>query len=44
MDQDAGMLSDDVQDMGYALLCVAVPRSDCRVRIIPEVRLVFLVT
>lgn len=37
VDQDAGMLSDDVVEKGYALLCVSLPQSDCHVRVIPEV-------
>ncbi len=32
------MLSDDVVEKGYALLCVAVPQSDCKVQTISEVR------
>jgi hypothetical protein len=32
------MLSEDVQEKGYALLCVSLPQSDCKIRIIPEVR------
>ncbi|OIV91501.1 hypothetical protein TanjilG_26470 [Lupinus angustifolius] len=36
VDQSEGMLSDDVVQSGYALLCVSYPRSDCHVRIIPE--------
>ena len=38
VDQKAGMLSEDVQAKGYALLCVSVPQGDCSVRVIPEVR------
>lgn len=38
MDQSAGMLDDDVKQKGYALLCVSTPQSDCKVRIIEEVR------
>lgn len=36
MDQSAGMLSEDVIDQGYALLCVSTPDTDCRVKIIEE--------
>ncbi|XP_058211827.1 ferredoxin C 1, chloroplastic-like [Rhododendron vialii] len=36
VDQSEGMLSDDVVERGYALLCVSYPKSDCKVRIIPE--------
>lgn len=32
------MLSDDVAEKGYTLLCVAVPKSDCQVKTISEVR------
>lgn len=37
MDQSGSMLSDDVAQKGYALLCVAQPRSDCKIRTISEV-------
>eukprot|EP00894_Picocystis_sp_ML_P002184 jgi/Pico_ML_1/52701/g3374.t2 len=36
VDQSAGMLSEDVIDQGYALLCVSTPDTDCRVKIIEE--------
>ncbi|WCJ23771.1 2Fe-2S ferredoxin-like superfamily protein [Euphorbia peplus] len=36
VDQSEGMLSDDVVERGYALLCAAYPRSDCHIRTIPE--------
>ncbi|XP_057761623.1 ferredoxin C 1, chloroplastic [Arachis stenosperma] len=42
VDQSDGMLSDDVVDRGYALLCAAYPRSDCHIRIIPEDELLSL--
>jgi hypothetical protein len=32
------MLDESVRDKGYALLCVSEPRSDCRIRVIDEVR------
>lgn len=37
MDQTAGMLSEEVKEKGYVLLCVAQPQGSCRVRVIPEV-------
>lgn len=36
IDQSAGMLDQEVKDKGYALLCVAEPRSDCVIRTIEE--------
>ncbi|XP_059649625.1 ferredoxin C 1, chloroplastic [Cornus florida] len=36
VDQSEGMLSDDVVESGYALLCASYPRSDCHIRTIPE--------
>lgn len=42
VDQDQGMLSDDVKDRGYALMCVAIPQSDCCIRSIPEEELLSL--
>jgi ferredoxin len=42
VDQDIGMLSDDVVAQGYALMCVAVPKSDCSIRAIPEEELLAL--
>lgn len=38
MDQSAGMLSEDVQEKGYCLLCVAMPQTDCDIQVIEEVR------
>jgi hypothetical protein len=32
------MLSEDVAEKGYALLCVAIPQSDCKLTTISEVR------
>ncbi|KAL3849431.1 hypothetical protein ACJIZ3_011313 [Penstemon smallii] len=42
VDQSDGMLSDDVIERGYALMCVSYPKSDCHVRIIPEEELLSL--
>ncbi|KAJ0966390.1 hypothetical protein J5N97_027528 [Dioscorea zingiberensis] len=36
VDQSEGMLSDDVVERGYALLCASYPRSDCHIRTIDE--------
>lgn len=37
VDQSGCMLSDDVTELGYTLLCVATPKEDCKVDIISEV-------
>ncbi|KAL3505924.1 hypothetical protein ACH5RR_031306 [Cinchona calisaya] len=42
VDQSEGMLSDDVVERGYALLCASYPRADCRIRTIPEEELLSL--
>ncbi len=36
VDQSAGMLSDDVKEKGYVLLCCALPQSDVEVKVIEE--------
>ncbi|GLC42785.1 Ferulic acid decarboxylase 1 [Pleodorina starrii] len=36
VDQSGSMLSDDVAEKGYTLLCVATPKSDCKVMTISE--------
>jgi ferredoxin len=38
VDQSGSMLTDDVAAKGYALLCVAVPSTDCKIMTISEVR------
>jgi ferredoxin len=42
VDQSDGMLSDDVVERGYALLCASYPRSDCHIKVIPEEELLSL--
>ncbi|KAJ0092875.1 hypothetical protein Patl1_25364 [Pistacia atlantica] len=42
VDQSDGMLSDDVVERGYALLCASYPRSDCTIKTIPEDELLSL--
>ncbi|MFS7967539.1 putative 2Fe-2S ferredoxin-type iron-sulfur binding domain, ferredoxin [2Fe-2S], plant [Helianthus anomalus] len=42
VDQSEGMLSDDVIERGYSLLCVSYPKSDCEIKIIPEEELLSL--
>ena len=33
------MLSEEVKEKGYALLCISYPQSDCSIKIIDEVSL-----
>ncbi|ESW29126.1 hypothetical protein PHAVU_002G045400 [Phaseolus vulgaris] len=42
VDQSEGMLSDDVVERGYTLLCVSYPQSDCHIKVIPEEELLSL--
>ncbi|KAK9933316.1 hypothetical protein M0R45_020517 [Rubus argutus] len=42
VDQSEGMLSDDVVESGYTLLCVSYPKSDCHIKTIPEDELLSL--
>ncbi|EOA15417.1 hypothetical protein CARUB_v10007616mg [Capsella rubella] len=42
VDQSDGMLSDDVVERGYALLCASYPTSDCHIKMIPEEELLSL--
>lgn len=37
MEQPGGMISEESQAQGYALMCVAYPTEDCSARVIPEV-------
>ena len=37
VDQSAGMLDEEAKEKGYALMCVAEPQSDCRIKVIEEV-------
>jgi len=37
VDQSAGMLDETAKEKGYALMCVAEPLTDCRIRVIEEV-------
>lgn len=37
VDQSGSMLSDDVAEKGYALLCMAVPQTDCKIMTVSEV-------
>ena len=37
VDQTAGMLDEEAKEKGYALMCVAEPQSDCRIKVIDEV-------
>ncbi|WIA21254.1 hypothetical protein OEZ85_000489 [Tetradesmus obliquus] len=36
VDQRGSMLSDDVAEKGYALLCMAMPQSDCKIVTVTE--------
>eukprot|EP00877_Chromochloris_zofingiensis_P008347 jgi/Chrzof1/3766/Cz13g08015.t1_FDX4[v5.2] len=36
VDQSGAMLSDDVAEKGYALLCMAMPQSDCKIVTVNE--------
>lgn len=38
VDQSGSMLMEDVGEKGYALLCVAMPTSDCVIETVSEVR------
>ncbi|CAF2151121.1 hypothetical protein BRARA_A02028 [Brassica rapa] len=42
VDQSDGMLSEDVVERGYALLCASYPTSDCHIKMIPEEELLSL--
>lgn len=36
IDQSGSMLSDDVAEKGYALMCMAVPQSDVKIKVVSE--------
>eukprot|EP01025_Chloroclados_australasicus_P014553 TRINITY_DN16832_c0_g1_i2.p2 TRINITY_DN16832_c0_g1~~TRINITY_DN16832_c0_g1_i2.p2 ORF type:complete len:139 (+),score=15.68 TRINITY_DN16832_c0_g1_i2:40-456(+) len=36
VDQSASIMSEEVAEKGYALLCVAEPQGDCKIKTIPE--------
>jgi hypothetical protein len=36
VDQSGAMLSDDVEEKGYALLCMAMPQTDCEIMTVSE--------
>lgn len=36
VDQGAAMLSDDVREKGYALMCMSTPLSDCVIQEVSE--------
>eukprot|EP01023_Acetabularia_acetabulum_P060100 TRINITY_DN7223_c0_g1_i2.p2 TRINITY_DN7223_c0_g1~~TRINITY_DN7223_c0_g1_i2.p2 ORF type:complete len:168 (+),score=22.55 TRINITY_DN7223_c0_g1_i2:1213-1716(+) len=36
VDQSASIMSEDVAEKGYALLCVAEPLGDCKIKTVPE--------
>lgn len=36
VDQSEGMLSEDVQEKGFTLMCIAKPLSDCKILCIEE--------
>ena len=42
VDQSGAMISEDVAEKGYALLCVAQPKEDCKIITITEVSRVSL--
>ena len=37
VEQPVGMITDECQAQGYALMCMAFPKSDCALHVIPEV-------
>ena len=37
VDQSASIMSEDVAEKGFALLCVSEPLTDCKIKTIPEV-------
>lgn len=37
VDQSGSMLSDDVAEKGYVLMCMGMPQTDCKIMTVSEV-------